>query len=398
MTPAILVADGEQRSALAVVRSLGLAGFRVLTCSSRRKSLAGSSRYCQAETMLPDPLTDPDAFGAAIVDLCGRWGIGVLLPMTDASHLAVLPFREALGDVLLPAPPLETFLRLSDKLSLTRTATRLGLHVPLQVVIPSCEEVADIDVCRLRFPLVLKPASSVVKAGPRRMRLGVRHAATVEEMRVALEELPAEAYPVLVQERIRGPGVGIFLLRWDGRIVAVFAHRRIREKPPSGGVSVYRESIAADPELVRQAEALLAVHDWRGVAMVEFKVQRDTGRAYLMEANGRFWGSLQLAIDAGVDFPVLLVRTALGERLERVDRYRTGIRSRWWLGDLDHLIARLRGGDSDPSLAQGGVSRLRALGDFLVLWRPGDRGEILRLRDPVPFFRATMDWLSGAHA
>ena len=82
---------------------------------------------------------------------------------------------------------------------------------------------------------------------------------------------------------------------------AVFAHRRLREKPPSGGVSVYRESVAPDPSLVARAAALLAGLGWRGVAMVEMKTDARTGTPYLMEVNGRFWGSLQLAVDAGVD-------------------------------------------------------------------------------------------------
>ena len=37
--------------------------------------------------------------------------------------------------------------------------------------------------------------------------------------------------------------------------------------------------------------------------MVEFKHDERDGVPKLMEINGRFWGSLQLAIDAGVDFP-----------------------------------------------------------------------------------------------
>ena len=38
--------------------------------------------------------------------------------------------------------------------------------------------------------------------------------------------------------------------------------------------------------------------------MVEFRIEHGTGEAYLMEVNGRIWGSLQLAIDAGVNLPI----------------------------------------------------------------------------------------------
>ena len=61
-----------------------------------------------------------------------------------------------------------------------------------------------------------------------------------------------------------------------------------------------------------------------------------------MEINTRFWGSLQLAVDAGVDFPWLLYQLACGEQPEPVSSYKTGRRLRWLLGDLDSLYLTLR--------------------------------------------------------
>ena len=109
---------------------------------------------------------------------------------------------------------------------------------------------------------------------------------------------------MLLQERIEGPGVGVFVCCDRGEPVALFAHRRLREKPPSGGVSVLCESAAARSDRrATSATRLLQALDWRGVAMVEFKRDLRDGSLRLMEINGRFWGSLQLAIDAGVEFP-----------------------------------------------------------------------------------------------
>src|ERR1044071_2712170 len=77
--------------------------------------------------------------------------------------------------------------------------------------------------------------------------------------------------------------------------------------------------------------------------MLEYKRDSKTGRACLIEVNGRFWGSLQLGIDAGVDFPRLLVDQELGRDVRGPAEYRVGIRSRWEWGDVDQLISRLRG-------------------------------------------------------
>ena len=48
---------------------------------------------------------------------------------------------------------------------------------------------------------------------------------------------------------------------------SAFAHRRIREGPPSGGVSVYRESVPADPELLEAGEIDCIM--WNFVATAE---------------------------------------------------------------------------------------------------------------------------------
>jgi predicted ATP-grasp superfamily ATP-dependent carboligase len=245
----------------------------------------------------------------------------------------------------------------------------------------------------MNLPVVIKPARSVASEDGHGIKCSVAHAATFAQLQEKLAALPDAAFPVLVQQRIVGPGVGVFALMWDARVRALFAHRRIREKPPAGGVSVYSESLAADPRLVDRAVELLRAFDWQGVAMVEFKYDQATGMPYLMEVNGRFWGSLQLAIDAGVDFPRLLLECASGAPASAPPPYRAAVRSRWWWGEVDHLIARVRQSRAQldlPSTAPGGVAALR---DFLS-WRANDRADVFRLSDPAPLFRETIDWLA----
>jgi predicted ATP-grasp superfamily ATP-dependent carboligase len=388
----VVVTDGEQRAALAIVRSLGRQGYGCIVCSTDGHSLAGASRYAAADHQVPDPLREPEGFVAAVAGITRAVGARLVLPVTEAAILALLPARGRLPPAHLPLPPLESFRWMTDKARVLVAASALGIAIPDQRRIETPAELAAADVA---FPVVVKPARSVAVHEGERIKVGVRYAADLAELRRVVEAYPAGAYPLLLQQRIVGPGVGIFLLLWDGEIVARFAHRRIREKPPAGGISVYRESIPADPGLVDRSLALLRCSDWEGVAMVEYKVEATTGVPYLMEVNGRFWGSLQLAVDAGVDFPALLVSLALGERPAPVTSYRTGVRSRWWLGDLDHLLARLRYSPDTLALPPGSPSRGRALLDFLTLWRPDDRSEILRWDDLRPGLRETRLWLRG---
>lgn len=388
----ILVTDGTQRSALAVVRSLGRAGHTVFVCSPRVPSLAGASKYSFAEAAVANALDDPAQLVSDVSDLIERWRIDTLIPITEASLLALLPERNALG-VCVPWPEVGVFSAVADKRTLLAEAGSLGIAVPRQVVLGTREDASALDPDTLQYPLVLKPSRSVGEHEGQRVSLGVRHVANAAALRAEIEDLGDAAFPLLLQQRIVGPGIGIFLLTWDGKLLATFAHRRLREKPPSGGVSVYSESVAADAQLVEQSRALLERMHWRGVAMVEFKRESSTGTAYLMEVNGRFWGSLQLAIEAGVDFPALLVAAAWREPIPETSAYRVGTRSRWWWGDVDHLLARWRKNADALALPAGAPSRWRATLDFLTFWHPHDHNEVFRMKDPRPFFRETIEWL-----
>jgi hypothetical protein len=149
--------------------------------------------------------------------------------------------------------------------------------------------------------------------------------------------------PTLLQEFVPGDGYGIFALFSDGKPRAWFAHRRLRDVVATGSGSAFRESIPLDARMKTYAERLLTALRWHGVAMVEFKVDSRDGVPKLMEVNGRFWNSLPLAIAAGMDFPFLLYRLAIDGDIAPMNSYKVGVRSRWLLGDLRHLISVVQG-------------------------------------------------------
>lgn len=379
----ILVLDGDERASLAVVRSLVRAGFEVHVLSRRTWSLAGASKGVTNHVTQLHPLDAPADYVQEIVRLASALAPALLIPVTDASAEAVLEHQRLLpSGVQLPFARREVYQAASDKIHVHRLAASLGIGCERTVVIQAHDRTLPADDAF--FPAVLKPHRSVV-GGATRSKTGVRFVADRASCTRALSVLPEDAFPVLLQERVMGPGEGVFLARWGGRTLARFAHRRLREKPPAGGVSVYRESAAMDPEVLAACESLLDALEWEGVAMIEGKRDLATGRWVVMEINGRFWGSLQLAIDAGVDFPALLARAVLGDAPEPIPTWREGVRLRWEWGDVDHLFIRMHRSKSRLSLPPSAPGRLAALGQFCV-HRPGrDHLEILRWSDPAPF-------------
>ncbi|MGH7541296.1 MAG: ATP-grasp domain-containing protein [Gemmatimonadota bacterium] len=390
----ILVTEGEERSSLAVVRSLGRAGHELIVCSRNGRSLAGASRFASGDRRVPDPLSEENAYLEAVLRVSEETGAEAIIPMTDAACTVLLPARARFGDIRVLGPTAEAYRRISDKAAVALVAERCGIAVPSRVEMRAPGEAAALPLSEELFPAVVKPVRSVSAEAGRRRRVPVQYAEGREALESLLVDAPTEAYPLLIQQRIDGVGVGVFLLRSRGRTLAAFSHRRLREKPPSGGVSVYREAATLDPGLLSACERLLAAYEWEGVAMVELKLETVSAVPYLMEVNGRFWGSLQLAVDAGVDFPALFVAAAFGEAVEPVLDYRVGTRCRWWWGEVDHALAVLRM-SAEERRRLGLGARVGALAHLLRPSTRHDRFEVLRREDPRPFMREAGAWVSA---
>ncbi|HRD66712.1 MAG TPA: ATP-grasp domain-containing protein [Candidatus Competibacter sp.] len=377
-TTRILVLDANQRSALAITRSLGRhPNIVVLTSDETARSLAGQSRFSKKYLQSPSLLRDPAQFLNWLYRIIRSEGIEHLYPVTEASSYLCMMHRDRLGDCRLPLPELDTVLMLADKWKLMNLAE--ACHIPHpQSRLYQNGSAYNIESA-YRFPVVMKPCFSWIWLGDSWLHSSVQIARSLAEMRTLHQEKPYfKNYPFMVQDYIPGHGAGIFALYDHGQAITFFAHQRIREKPPTGGVSVLSESVYPDPKMLDMAKRLLDAVHWHGVAMVEFRVTPE-GEPYLMEVNTRFWGSLQLAIDAGVDFPHLLYQITAHQPVATPPLYRIGCRLRWLLGDLDSLYLCLRDQACFTAKQKG-----KRLLDFITPHPFTTRHEVDRLDDWGP--------------
>jgi predicted ATP-grasp superfamily ATP-dependent carboligase len=392
MAPAIVL-DGNQRSALAVVRSLGRQGVPLQVADSVAKPLAAASRFCRGTLVYPDAAAAPAEFLDWLEELGRKQPETVLLPMTDLTAPLVLQARARLGGLRTALPTLVAYEAVSDKYALFKLAEQVGVRSPETRVV-SRRNVASLENLSA-YPLVVKPRRSAERSAAGVTKRAVRYADNAQELaEIAAAELRDDADELLVQQYVSGFGAGVFGLYDRGKPLFFFAHRRLREKPPSGGISVLCESTSLPEEGVEAARRLLDSLQWHGVAMVEFKIDPQ-GRTWLIEINARFWGSLQLAVDCGADFPWFVYQIATGCTPEIPPGYAVGERLRWWLGDLDNLYARLRDSRWTPTA----LHKTRAVGDFLMPWQPRTRYEFMRWNDPGPAVAALGQYLAAlAHS
>lgn len=372
----VLVLDANQRSALATTRAIGRhAQYTVITADASSKALAGQSKYSSNYLTYPDPAISIEPFVTWLRQTIEKYHIDFLMPVTEITSRTILEHQDLLPNCHLPFAPYQTVLAVSDKSALTKRAEALGVPVPDSQYFESASEV---DKSALTYPVVVKPSLSRVKVADQWLNTTVTVAHDEAELsKIFAQHDYLEQYSFMLQEFIDGYGAGLFCYYHQGRPIAFFAHRRIREKPPSGGVSVLSESAPVREDMKRYATMILDDAKWHGVAMVEFRVDaQNTPR--LMEINTRLWGSLQLSIDSGVNFPMLLLKGELSEQLSTVDNFRIGQQLRWFLGDVDNLYLQFKDGNKKAS------EKLRAVLRFCTPRFNNRKHEVNRFGDLGP--------------
>lgn len=375
-----LILGADSRSGLATIRSLGRGGIEVHAASHRDDFIAFRSRYVRKTYLLPAYTRDSSEWKSALSAIMARERFDLVIPTNDMWVTALQRRRldfERLSRLYLLSD--DAFEILFDKVKTNQLARSLGIPVPEEALISRVEDVAGaLSVCGL--PVVLKPIRSLDEreGGPRR----VVSQAFSEAEAVRQASAMLQAGPIAAQRYFVGHGVGVEMLLRDGEPLLTFQHERVHESFGSG--SSYRKGVAPSAPLVDASLRLLQRVQYTGVAMVEFRVNPDTGEWILLEVNARFWGSLPLALASGVDFPLALYRMLTGGGDDFALARRMGLYCRNltmdlpWYREFYHAAQLDRGSLRRPLLrdiVQGAsnVARFRERIDTLVA------------DDPAPF-------------
>ena len=387
----VLVTDGHWRKTLALVRSLGGKGVRVTVGERTFLNTSFFSKYCSRRIVYPSPRRYPDQFIEFILKEIKKNHYECLFPMEEETLLLLAKHQSEISKyTYLLIPDLKKIEFVRDKGNLIQFAETHGIptpktsHFPLslfpspsrgegRVGVPrhQGEKVnLELDFDSIPIPAVIKPR---ISSGS----FGIAYVKRREDL-VPLYQRVHERYPFpLIQEWIPdGGGIFGFSALFDGasNMKAAFIHRKLRMYPVQGGPSTLREGVE-HPQIMELGFSLLKSLNWKGVAMVEFKVDPRDGIPKLMEVNPRFWGSLHLAVVSGVDFPYLIVKMARGERFEPILHYPVGKRCRWLLfGDILHFL-------KNPN-------RFHLRPSFFRFFEPDTSYDIISKEDPLPVLGA----------
>lgn len=389
----VIVLDGHLKSALACVRSLGKSGVYVVCGAERSTAMACHSRYVQKSFVYHMVTKSQQKFIDTVVKeakevLRATGKKPVVFCFSDATQLTLARAYEQLQEyIVLPIPSLTSVEHASDK-ALTYELAK-GLLIPTIKTYDreQFEEVVYPAVVKNRHSIVFKNGSSISGSASFVFSLD-ELINTYEKILNQTGEAP------LVQEFVKGEEYGVEMICNKGEVIdTLFVHKRIRSLSPRGGAGVVKETAQDTPEVESMkayAQTLAKELKWDGPIMVEFKVDEKVGRVLLMEINGRFWGSLPLAIQTGIDFPMIAYTHARGEMFDLRSRTFGHVRTRHFLGDVKWLWTVLFA--HDPLRSTLYPSRLRAFYDFkkeIFI----SKGDVFSWNDPIPSIMEYMDIL-----
>ena len=368
---ALIVERGDSRGALAAARALAAAGWLVGIGSPDRRGLAVSSRATRAWDRVPRPEEDVDRFVDAVARAVQSRGYEIVFGAGDAEVLALSAAREVLG-AAVPYAEHPAVVRAFDKVQLVEMARGVGFPAP------DTRPASEDALAAVRVPTVVKA------------RLHWAPGISSGRVDTAIVEEPGAA--VRAAGEVRSTGREPFLQDFvPGRLIAlvtvtdracrplVWIQQRSERLWPSrrAGISARARSIPVDPALAGQAVELLAALRWFGLAELQL-VEPDDGPPLLLELNGRFYGSMALALAAGVNLPDAWARLGTGRPAPALSSPRAGVRYQWLEGDLRAAWAEPRGGRLHDVLG-------------CLAYAPGAAHSIWRASDPKPALRLTAD-------
>jgi peptidoglycan/LPS O-acetylase OafA/YrhL/predicted ATP-grasp superfamily ATP-dependent carboligase len=363
---------------LAIIRDLGRHSVNVVGIARSAQALGLGSRYLQRGMVRADDVI------AQLRQLGKEIGPAALFAISEADILMLNQARDALPGYRMMFADATRMERVLRKELTYAAAADVGIFVPRTWHLASIVQAAD-AAREARYPVVLKWAAPNAIA-PLLRQAGmalekVQHCSNAQALRAALRRYqPLGRYP-MVQEYCDGYGLGQFVLMKDGEALYQFQHRRLHEWPPEGGTSTLCVSTPVSQQLMRQSIALLRALKWEGVAMVEYRYDPLTGRAALMEVNGRFWGSLPLACHAGASFPWYCYQALGLQQPIAASPYRPGVRCRFMTAETRRLLHLLM-------LPSPQTSRWRELAAYLSEFlRTGACYFVHDWRDPLPLWR-----------
>lgn len=332
---------------LAVVRSLGRKGIRVVSIDHGGINHYGKSKYVSEAYIAPHYSREETGFLNFLLDYGRKQELKpVLFPTADLYVAFMDKHFDALKEYyLFPMDRSGLLTALMDKSELTRMAEEFGLKTPERLDISEddlYQKVKD----QIGYPLIVKPDNSADFVSHYHKKVFFINDESELKEKIAMTRM--DGHDVSIQRIIPGPEKNNYnfdcYVDRNGRMAYYTTEQKIRQWPNNFGASTL-----ADQRWIKDAAdfsiPFIKWLNYKGFIEIEMKRDSHSGQIYLMEANVRYVNFTQLHVAIGMDTPYLTYLDCTGQDIgEKIIDYDTGKRWRYLYEDIPAIKGYLRSG------------------------------------------------------
>lgn len=378
-----LVFGEDTRSFLTVIRSLHQSGMIVDVVCFSNISVALKSNYINKQYGLNHQSMAVIDWQNEIKKIILDNQYDIIIPCDERALFPLMDIKDDINTTTAFAVPERKILApLFDKAETRKTAELCDIAVAqgeqLNISNTSYSQLSQ----KFKLPLVLKPTQSYHEEDlNKRQAVKITH----NEQDFLAFQCDNANQQCLVESYFTGYGIGVSILAKKGKVKAAFAHARVSE-PESGGGSSYRKAIAIEPTMLYACQKFCMHIAYTGVAMFEFKYNPKTSDWILIEVNARFWGSLPLAVFAGIDFPAMYAHILLGKFTPDCLTYNQSAYARNFTADVYDMQKEFNSLKHKESTSKALIQLSKRVFSFSRLLTTNESLDSFSWRDQKPFW------------
>ncbi|MEZ5757094.1 MAG: ATP-grasp domain-containing protein [Emcibacteraceae bacterium] len=289
--------------------------FKVLYClyrefnniyviSNDKESILKSSRYKKKYIYIPWSAKSEDQENniAAIKDFFDENGVDFIITGGCDSSIFLDKYKDSFpNQKFFPTLDYKTLQQIDHKWTFTEKLVKEDIPTPKTFYIDKESKIDETSRKRIEqeigFPLMVKP---VLSDGS----LGVRKIKSFDALRDHIfGEHAYNDFPLVIQKFVEGSDASFCYLALNGEVL----HFCIKVFLNEDEVEYYDH-----PEIEALGRKIIKFYKMTGPGNFDIRIDKHTGKIYVIECNPRFWRSVTASMWCGLNYPEAMIRKTMG--------------------------------------------------------------------------------------
>lgn len=313
----VLIFSTDENFALHILRCLSVVRMRICIMGVSKCHPVRLSKYCdnylrydlkniseENEEHEENDIVDK------INNYCKRQKIDIIIPAGIEGTLFLSKISEMITACkVFPLSKLDLLKILNNKWSFGELMNKNGIPSPKNILINDMNRLislkSELKSLNIEFPIMAKQLELEASKGV------VKLNSFKELENYMSSENDFNKLPLLIQEYIPGIDMGLNVLAKNGKIITWTIQKYY---PGNTGIEFIR-----DEHILDIGRHIISCCNYTGVANIDLRLDNRDKSVWVTECNPRFWGSTDITMLSGVNFPYLGILMAQ-ENIEDINR------------------------------------------------------------------------------